>query len=147
MHPYPHFKLTGEAFPRLLATRRLVDDGSEYFGAFLNRTAVRILIDLLNRTFRLRTCDIPIDGSFAVPSTQYYARRCVAPCVASLCTKSESERQVQLVGLFLKNERGAFRSEMLTRIEIAAEDLEFERAAILRDVLKAIDEFWENPRY
>jgi len=146
-HPYPHMKLTGEAFPRLLATRRLADDGSEYFGAFLNRTAVRIMIDLLNRTFRLRTCDIPIDGSFVVPCTQYYARRCVAPCVASLCTEPEYEKQVELVALFLKNERGAFRSEMVKRIEAAAEELEFEKAAVLRDVLKAIEEFWDNPRY
>ncbi|MEP7213656.1 MAG: hypothetical protein ABI791_11290 [Acidobacteriota bacterium] len=146
-HPYPHMKLTGEAFPRLLATRRLADDGAEYFGAFLNRTAVRIMIDLLNRTFRLRTCDIPIDGSFAVPCTQYYARRCVAPCVASLCTESEYEKQVELVRLFLKNERGEFRSEMLRRIEAAAGDLEFEKAAVLRDVLKTIGDFWENPRY
>ena len=146
-HPYPHMKLTAERFPRLLATRRLDDDGAEYFGAFLNRTGVRIMIDLLNRTFRLRTCDIPIDGSFAVPCTQYHARRCVAPCVASLCSESEYDGRVDLVRLFLKNDRRKFRSEMVRRIEAAAGELEFEKAAVQRDVLKAVEDFWDNPRY
>ena len=56
---YPHLKLTAEDFPRVLATRRIEeDDNAEYYGAMLPRTGVRILIDLLNKTFKLRTCDI-----------------------------------------------------------------------------------------
>src|SRR3954449_12698738 len=87
-HRYPHLKLTRETFPRVLATRRIEDgDGDEYFGAFLTKTSVRILIDFLNRTFKLRSCDIAIDGRFAVPCTQYFAKRCVAPCVADLCSR------------------------------------------------------------
>ncbi|MEO6334005.1 MAG: hypothetical protein ABIO91_03405, partial [Pyrinomonadaceae bacterium] len=61
---YPHIKLTNEHFPRALATRILKDDGDEYFGAFLNRTSVRILLDFLNRVFKLRSCTIAIDGTF-----------------------------------------------------------------------------------
>ena len=91
---HPHIKLTNEDFPRPLATRILRDDGDEYFGAFLSRTNVRILIDFLNRTFRLRSCAIEIDGSFPVPCTQSYAKRCVAPCVASLCAR---ERYLELM--------------------------------------------------
>ena len=49
---YPHLKLTVENFPRILATRRIEDDGDEYYGAMLPRTGVRILIDLLNKTFK-----------------------------------------------------------------------------------------------
>ena len=98
-------KLTAEAFPRLLSTRNIADDGAEYFGPFLNRTAARILIDFLNQTFRLRSCTIEIDGNFAVPCTQYYAKRCVAPCVKSLCSIEEYQAFIGLTRLFLQNHR------------------------------------------
>lgn len=146
MHPYPHLKLTKETFPRLLATRRLAADGSEYFGAFLGRTSVRIMIDFLNRIFRLRSCDIIIDGSFSVPCTQYFSRRCTGPCCVSLCSESEYERQADLPRLFLRNDRDGFRSEIRRRIESLSSNLEFEKAAELRDIFEQVGAFWQNPR-
>jgi excinuclease ABC subunit C len=130
---YPHFKLTREGFPRLLATRKIADDGAEYFGAFLPETGVRFLIDFLNKTFRLRTCDIDIDGSFDIPCTQFYRQRCVAPCVENLCDETEYAAQVALVRLFLLRDRSALEKIYLRKIEAAAEIDEFERAAELRD--------------
>jgi excinuclease ABC subunit C len=130
---YPHFKLTRERFPRLLATRKIADDGAEYFGAFLPETGARFLIDFLNKIFRLRTCEIEIDGSFDVPCTQFYRKRCVAPCVASLCDETEYRAQVELVRLFLKKDADKLQSKYLEKIERAAADFEFERAAALRD--------------
>ncbi|HEY8559259.1 MAG TPA: hypothetical protein VIL74_02565 [Pyrinomonadaceae bacterium] len=130
---YPHFKLTGERFPRLLATRRIADDGAEYFGAFLPETGVRFLIDFLNKIFRLRTCEIDVDGSFDVPCTQFYRQRCVAPCVANLCGEREYAARVELVRLFLQRKTSALEADYLQKIERAAEAFEFERAAALRD--------------
>lgn len=144
---FPHIKLTDEPFPRALATRILKDDGDEYFGAFLSRTNVRILIDFLNRTFRLRTCTIRIDGSFPVPCTQYYARRCVAPCVVSLCDRDRYLEMVNLVRLFLRNERELFLASLSKKIERAADELDFENAAFLRDIRQKVEWFWEQPRY
>jgi len=144
---HPHIKLTREAFPRALATRILKNDGDEYFGAFLNRTSVRILIDFLNRVFRLRTCTIPIDGSFPIPCTQYYAKRCVAPCVASLCTRERYLDIVDLVRLFLRNDREVFRAAVSTQIERAAASLDFEHAAFLRDILQSVENYWANRRW
>ena len=144
---FPHIKLTNEPFPRALATRIIRDDGDEYFGGFLNRTSVRILIDFLNGTFRLRSCAIEIDGSFPVPCTQYYARRCVAPCVASLCDHARYLEMVNLVRLFLRDDRHLLRSVLGTKIEAAAEALDFETAAFLRDVLSDVENFWSKPRY
>jgi len=144
---HPHFKLTHEEFPRALATRILNDDGDEYFGAFLNRTNVRILIDFLNRTFRLRTCTIPIDGSFPVPCTQYYAKRCMAPCVKDLCDRESYLEMVDLVRLFLRNDRELFLASITKRIERAAEDLDFETAAFFRDILESVERYWSNSRY
>jgi len=144
---YPHIKLTREDFPRALATRILKDDGDEYFGAFLNRTSVRILIDFLSRTFRLRSCTIAIDGRFPVPCTQYYAKRCVAPCVASLCDRKQYLEIVDLARLFLRNERGLFREAISKKIERAAATLDFETAAFFRDVLKKVEVYWSNARW
>ncbi len=147
MPVFPHIKLTREAYPRALATRILNDDGDEYFGAFLNRTSVRILIDFLNRTFRLRTCTIPIDGSFPVPCTQYYARRCVAPCVANLTDRETYLEIVQLVRLFLRNDRELLHATISKKIERAAEKLDFETAALFRDRLHQVESFWSQARW
>ncbi|MEO8041562.1 MAG: hypothetical protein ABI646_03030 [Acidobacteriota bacterium] len=141
---YPHIKLTREKFPRALATRILKDAGDEYFGAFLNRTSVRILIDFLNRTFRLRSCTIAIDGTFPVPCTQYYAKRCVAPCVSSLCAPRQYSEIVDLVRLFLRNDRELFLAAIAKKIERAAADLEFETAAYFRDMLESVERYWSN---
>ncbi len=144
---YPHIKLTNEQFPRALATRILKDDGDEYFGAFLNRTSVRILIDFLNRTFKLRSCTIAVDGTFPVPCTQYYAKRCVAPCVASLCDREAYLGIVELARLFLRNDCDLFLAAITKKIERAVEVLDFEMAGFFRDVLQDVKRFWSNPRW
>jgi excinuclease ABC subunit C len=130
---YPHLKLTNEKFPRLLVTRKTENDGAEYFGAFLPETGVRFLIDFLNKTFRLRTCEIEIDGQFDVPCTQFYRQRCVAPCVASLCDEKKYNEQVELVRLFLRREQTELEKRFLRIIENYAEDLNYEKAREWRD--------------
>jgi excinuclease ABC subunit C len=143
---YPHLKLTTERFPRVLATRLIEDDGAEYFGAFLNRTSARILLDFANRTFRLRSCEIPIDGSFNYPCTMYYKRRCVAPCVAELCDEAAYAEMVVLVRLFLQNERELLRDVVRLKIDKAAEALDFEYATWWRDLMQEVEDYWENTR-
>jgi len=144
---FPHIKLTNEPFPRALATRILKNDDDEYFGGFLSRTNVRILIDFLNRTFRLRSCAIEIDGSFSVPCTQYYARRCIGPCVESLCDRDRYLEMVDLVRLFLRNDRELMLASISSKIDRAADALDFELAAFFRDILQKVEWFWSQPRY
>lgn len=144
---YPHLKLTAERFPRVLATRLIADDGAEYFGAFLNRTNVRILLDFLNRTFKLRSCEIDIDGSFNYPCTMHYKRRCLAPCVADLTDEEQYNEMVALVRLFLLNDRPLFRSVVGTKIEGASKSLAFEIAAKWRDILDKVEAFWADTRH
>jgi Nuclease subunit of the excinuclease complex len=144
---YPHIKLTSEKFPRPLATRIIANDNAEYFGAFLNRTGARMLIDFLNRTFKLRSCDIPIDGSWNYPCTMYYKRRCLAPCVEDLTDESSYEELVGLVRMFLANERGLLSDLLNTRIRISSNDLDFEEAAKWRDILAAVEEYWADTRH
>ena len=143
---YPHIKLTRERFPRILATRLIANDDAEYFGAFLNRTNVRLLLDFLNRTFRLRSCDIAIDGSFNYPCAMHYKRRCLAPCVRDLVDESQYLEMVGLVRLFLLNDRSLFRTIITSKIAAASEDMDFEEAAKLRDILEAVEGYWADLR-
>ena len=144
---YPHIKLTAEKFPRLLSTR-IVDetDAAEYFGPFLTRSGARILIDFLNTAFRLRSCTIPIDGTFNVPCTQYYAKRCIAPCVESLCGYDEYLELVDLARSFLHNDRERFEARAYGLIKRSSENLDFERAAFVRDTLENVRSFWSAKR-
>jgi len=143
---YPHIKLTRELFPRILATRIIANDDSEYFGAFLNRTNARILLDFLNRTFRLRSCDLELDGSFNYPCTMFYKRRCMAPCVSALVGTEDYEEMVGLVRLFLLNDRSLFRSALNSKVADASEKLDFESAVRWRDILKAAEVYWSDSR-
>lgn len=143
---YPHIKITNEEYPRPLATRRIENDGDGYFGAFLPKTATRILIDFLNRVFKLRSCDIPIDGNFPVPCTQYFRRRCVAPCVSSICSREEYLQIVELVRLFLANDRDRLVTNVNAIIAELSKREDFEAAARYRDIMIAVDKFWNEPR-
>jgi excinuclease ABC subunit C len=143
---YPHLKITRERFPRILATRIIADDDAEYFGAFLNRTNARMLLDFLNRTFRLRSCDIDMDGSLNYPCTMHYKRRCIAPCVRDLTNESEYDEMVSHVRLFLLNDRPLFGSVLGSKIAEASDRLDFETAAKWRDILEAAEAYWADLR-
>ncbi len=138
---YPHFKITNEKFPRLLATRRIERDAAEYFGAFLPRTGARFLLGFLIDAFRLRGCDIPIDGDYPVPCPQFYRKKCVAPCVAELCGEEAYLERVELTRLFLRDRRDELNEILLNKIEKFSVELDFESAARWRDLLRKIVDF------
>ncbi|MDQ6788714.1 MAG: excinuclease ABC subunit UvrC [Acidobacteriota bacterium] len=141
---YPHIKITNEKFPRLLATRRIKDDAAEYFGAFLPDTKVRFLLGFLINTFRLRGCDIPIDGNLPAPCPQYYRRKCLAPCVENLCDKESYSEAVNLARLFLQNKRDELNEIVSGKINIFSELLDFEAATKWRDFRQTINDFGNN---
>jgi excinuclease ABC subunit C len=141
---YPHLKITREKFPRLLVTRKIENDAADYFGAFLPETGVRFLLDFLNRTFRLRNCTIPIDGNFPVPCTQFYEKRCVAPCVRNICNEIDYAEFVLLVRLFLQDKKEDFEEFLHQKITSSAENLDFETAAYWRDMLLSVQSIWKE---
>lgn len=141
---YPYLKITNERFPRLLVTRKIETDGAEYFGAFLPETGVRFFINFLNKLFKLRTCTIEIDGNFNVPCPQFYAKRCLAPCVENLCYEKEYLESVEFLRLFLERRKDILSEKILDKIEKFAEDFDFETAAEWRDKLNAIENFWNK---
>src|SRR5437016_2643993 len=100
---YPHLKLTvNEPFPKCVITRRIQNDGALYFGPFLPASMARKTIDLINRTFQLRTCDIEIDGKAPRPCLEYHIKRCLGPCVKGLCTPAEYQEAVRDVRMLLE---------------------------------------------
>lgn len=141
---YPHLKITDEKFPRLLVTRKIENDSAEYFGAFLPETGVRFFINFLNKLFKLRTCTIEIKGNFDVPCPQFYAKRCLAPCVETLCDEKEYSESVELLRLFLGKRKDILSEKFLEKIDKFAEDFDFESAAEWRDKLTAIENFWKK---
>ena len=143
---YPHLKITNEEFPRLLATRRIEDDDAVYFGAFLPKTGARFLLGFLIDTFRLRGCDIAINGNFPVPCPQFYRRKCLAPCVKSLCDRGNYLEAAELLRLFLENKIESLDELLLETIETFSAVLNFEKAAKWRDLRFKINNFLKDEK-
>lgn len=136
---YPHLKLTiNEPFPRVTITRKVQRDGSLYFGPFLPAALARRTIDLINRTFQLRTCDIEIDGNLPRPCLEYHIKRCMGPCVHGLCEPEEYQEAVRDVRQLLEGRNKELVETLETRMNDAAEGLRFEMAAKYRDLRKTV---------
>jgi excinuclease ABC subunit C len=136
---YPHLKLTiNEPFPRVMITRRIQRDGALYFGPFLPASLARRSIDLINRTFQLRTCDIEIDGKLPRPCLEYHIKRCLGPCVKGLCAPEEYAESVRDVRMFLEGRNKELADEYEGRMMRASDEMRFELAAKYRDLRKTV---------
>jgi excinuclease ABC subunit C len=136
---YPHLKLTiNEPFPRVVITRKVNRDGALYFGPFLPASLARRTIDLINRTFQLRTCDIDINGKLPRPCLEYHIKRCLGPCVKGLCTQTEYQEAVRDVRLLLEGKNRELADTLEARMEQASDEMRFEMAAKYRDLRKTV---------
>ncbi|MBX3293779.1 MAG: excinuclease ABC subunit UvrC [Acidobacteria bacterium] len=135
---YPHLKLTNEEFPKVVITRRLVKDGSTYYGPFLPATLARNTLNLINRAFQLRTCDIEIDGKLPRPCLEYHLKRCLGPCVKGLCTPQEYAEAAADVRTLLDGKNKELARSLERRMWQFAEQDKFELAARYRDLHKTV---------
>lgn len=131
---YPHIKVTKEEFPKAVITRRIVKDGANYYGPFLPAALARKTLDLINRTFQLRTCDIEITGKLPRPCLEYHLKRCLAPCVKELCKKDEYNEAVRDVKLLLEGKNKELADQLEARMWQFAEKQNYELAAKFRDL-------------
>ena len=144
---YPHLKLTiNEPFPKVVITRRIQKDGALYFGPFLPASLARKTIDLINRTFQLRTCDIDIDGKAPRPCLEYHIKRCLGPCVKGLCTPAEYQEAVRDVRLLLEGRNNELAGTLETRMTQASEEMRYEMAAKYRDLRKTVIKLSEQQK-
>ena len=145
---YPYLMLTlSEPFPRLLVTRRVKQDGNQYFGPFTNSRAVWDSLRLIYRLFPLVTCRKSWNNTPQQrPCLYHHMGRCPhAPC-AGLGNKEEYRRMVEDVALFLDGKQEKLVRQLKTEMEAAAEDLQFEKAARLRDQLQGIETLIERQK-
>ena len=141
-YPYLKIDLT-EEFPRVYITRQVANDGARYFGPFATASSVRKTMDLIKKLFPYRSCTKTITGRDPRPCLEYYIHRCVAPC-SGLATEEEYAQVIQQVIMFMEGNTEAVTRELKKKMEAAAEELEFERAAVLRDQIKGIDQVAEE---
>jgi len=135
---YPYLKVTNETFPRVIFTRKLIDDGGRYYGPYTNAASLRDSINLIRRVFPLRTCRLDDIGiKYHRPCLQYHIKRCLAPC-AGLQTREEYGAIVADVVLFLEGRQSMLVERLERQMLEAAEHLSFEYAARLRDRIAEI---------
>lgn len=143
---YPYIKLTAERWPRVYVTRRLIKDGSTYYGPYFPGNLAHRLVDFIHRHFKIPSCKIDLTRRHAQPCLQYHIGRCHGPCVEGLADEAEYRRSVEDVRLFLEGRRRDLAAQLRARIEQAADAMEFERAAVLRDLLATVEELEERQK-
>jgi excinuclease ABC subunit C len=137
---YPYIKVTlQESFPRVYVTRRLENDGGRYFGPYTEVGAVRQALEVVKRLYTVRSCryDLPVERPER-PCLDYHIGRCHAPCVG-LQTQAAYGKMVDEILDVLGGRVAPVRARVAADMQRAADSLDFERAATLRDVLNGLD--------
>ncbi len=135
---YPSIRITSEAFPRVFRTRRIIDDGSRYFGPFPSADLIDTYLDLVKRLFPLRRC-VNMKAHKDV-CMYWHIGRCAGPCVGKI-TREEYAIHIAEVEKLLSGDTEALLASLRERMAAAAGSLKFEEAARLRDSLRAIEDF------
>jgi excinuclease ABC subunit C len=136
---YPYIRINvQDPWPTTMVARRMQRDGGRYFGPFTDATSVRQTLDTINRLFPHILCNRVITGNDPRACLYYHIKRCPAPCIGAI--NNEDYRQIvdQMVG-FLDGKSDKVLADMRHEMEAAAETLEFERAADLRDRIRAAE--------
>jgi len=141
---YPYIKVTvADPFPRVWVTRHLVDDGSRYFGPYTDVGAMRRALNVVKRIFTVRSCNYDMPKQMPErPCLDYYIKRCKAPCILAQ-TQFEYRAMIDEVLVFLEGRTQEVVKRVRERMELAAESLDFERAAELRDALHHLEQMEE----
>ena len=143
---YPYIKITWqEDFPRVNVVRRMLADGARYFGPYTSSAAMRQTLDLLRHIFPYLTCKRKITGSDERSCLYHHIGRCLAPCIGAV-SKDDYRDMMQQVCLFLEGKGEEVLASLRQRMETAAENMEFERAAHLRDQIDAVERVIERQR-
>src|SRR5260221_7783780 len=144
---YPYIKLTlGERFPRVYVTRRLRKDGSNYYGPYFPGNLAYRIVDLIHRSFLVPSCKVDLTRYHLRPCLQYYIKRCLGPCVKDLTTPQAYQEAVRDVQLLLEGRQTDLAKSLRTRMEQAAHDQEYERAARYRDMISTVSQLQEKQR-
>ncbi|MFI5254211.1 MAG: excinuclease ABC subunit UvrC [Candidatus Limnocylindrales bacterium] len=146
---YPYIKVTlADDFPRIERTRKLPVDGSRYFGPYSSASSVDEAMNLIRRLFPFRTCGLDIKlGKRALqrPCLLYHIKRCQGPCIEAIGPQ-DYRRDIEQVMLFLEGRKEAVAKALRHEMEAASDRLDYERAASLRDKVRAIEKTMESQK-
>jgi excinuclease ABC subunit C len=146
---YPYIKVTlAEDFPRVERTRKLPSDGSRYFGPYASASSVDEAMNLVRRLFPFRTCTVDIhEGRRALPRPclLYHIKRCQGPCIEAI-SRQAYRADIAQVELFLEGNADAVVDGLRHEMSFAAEQQQYERAALMRDKIRAIERTMESQK-
>jgi excinuclease ABC subunit C len=146
---YPYIKVTlADDFPRVERTRKLVQDGSRYFGPYASAVSVDESMNLVRRLFPFRTCTIEIrDGERALarPCLLFHIKRCQGPCIEAV-SKADYRAQIEQIQLFLEGRQESVVKALTAEMRAASERTDYEQAATLRDKVRAIERTMESQK-
>src|SRR5262245_62087218 len=137
---YPYLQLTtNEDFPRVLVARRVERDGTYYAGPFMPAKLARRTMGLTHRLFGIRSCNEVITGQRGRPCLEYDIKRCIAPCVVTICTRDQYDAAVGSARLLLEGRTDELATTLRGQMEEAASSEQFERAEQLRDAMRTVE--------
>ena len=145
---YPYIKVTlNEEYPRVMVTRKMIRDGAKYFGPYTDVSAVRETINLINQIYPIRTCNRQMAFGTQVgrPCLNYHINRCVGPCLGTI-EKLDYMKIIHEIMYFLSGKHEELLKSLRGKMEKAAEELDFERAAELRDQFLSIQKISEKQK-
>jgi len=136
---YPYLKIDVQnAWPRVEIARRIENDGARYFGPYASAGSVRRTLDVVKRLFPWRPCAEEITGTRQRPCLDFFIGRCIAPC-SGACSKDDYDEVIRQVVLFLEGRTEHVLRALRAQMEEASQDEQYERAAVLRDQIRAIE--------
>ncbi len=144
---YPFIAVTvNEEFPRVFLTRNRNISGAKYFGPYTNANAVRKTVEYLRKAFKIRDCKRALPGRGAgKPCLSYYINLCSAPCIGNI-KKEEYRKDIELIILFLKGKNKNIIDRLNYEMDKYSAEMEFEKAADVRDKIVNINRLWENQK-
>ncbi|MBV8830295.1 MAG: excinuclease ABC subunit UvrC [Acidobacteriaceae bacterium] len=143
---YPYVKLTNERYPRVYVTRRILKDGAGYYGPYFPGNLAHRLVHFIHRHFKVPSCKIDLGRKHSHPCLQYHIHRCLGPCVSGLTTDEEYAAAVRDVRLFLEGRHRDLADELQRRMQAASEEMCFEEAASLRNLMTTVREMEQRQK-
>lgn len=143
---FPYLKIDiKNDWPTVRITRRFHKDGDRYFGPFISAYSLRQTLQLIRKIFPFRSCNRKITGKDARPCLEYHLKSCVGPCIGAV-SQEDYKDIIKEVILFLEGKQDLLVQDLRNKMEEASRHLQYEKAALLRDQIHALEQVVENQR-
>ena len=144
---YPYIRYTAfEKYPRVYVTRRILKDGSNYFGPYFPHSLAHRIVHFIHKRFKVPSCTVDLTRTHPRPCLQYYIQRCLGPCAAGLTTDKRYAEAARDVKTFLEGRRQELVRSLTERMQQASDADRFEEAATYRDLMRTIEEIDERQK-